>query len=239
MRDHVWNKGLTKETDERVAKIAVKLKGKQDGIPNLKHFKPGYTPWNAGTAKKYLHTCKYCGKIFENGREGQIYCSYSCSHHAPQHHKHIIHLFSKICKACGKEYFVKKSYFEVSKYCSLKCRPLQHSKSGYREDLQHFIRSTWEANVCRIFKLCDIRYEYESNKCRFDLGVLGTLTIDLYLPDSGKYVEVKGYLHPKCKDKWKKFIELYPNEVSNIFMIDYECYQLLTILFKDKIELWE
>ena len=48
-----WNKGLTKDIDERVAASSRKMKETKTGV-SIKHsgqFKKGFTPWNKG--KKY------------------------------------------------------------------------------------------------------------------------------------------------------------------------------------------
>ena len=108
---------------------------------------------------------------------------------------------------------------------------------GYREDLQEFFNSRWEANVSRIFNFLKINQEYESKRCRFDLGNLGILIIDLYLPDLELYVEIKGYWTKKSKLKWQKFLEIYPLE--RVKLIDGEVYEELIKMFKDKIPRWE
>ena len=38
---------------------------------------------------------------------------------------------------------------------------LTHSKAGFRKDLGHYVRSSWEANFGRICKLLKLDYEYE------------------------------------------------------------------------------
>lgn len=51
----VWNKGLTKETDERVAKQAMSLKGKKFSEAHRKNMsivRLGKIPWNIGLTKK-------------------------------------------------------------------------------------------------------------------------------------------------------------------------------------------
>jgi len=71
------------------------------------------------------------------------------------------------------------------------------------------------------------------------LKELGVLVLDLYLPNLNKYIEIKGYLNPKSKEKLWKFIQLYQSEAENTFIIDGEIYGLLSLLFKNKILEWE
>ena len=37
-------------------------------------------------------------------------------------------------------------------------------KGGVRKDIGHYVRSTWEANVCRIFKYMNRDYKFESKR---------------------------------------------------------------------------
>jgi len=202
-------------------------------------WKKGHKSWNTGTAKIYAHTCLICGKEFDTGGKFAKYCSQDCSHHAKRgHHPNLI---CKICLTCGNEFFVKKGYSKRAKYCSLLCRPLVKSnnivsKSGYRIDLNQFFRSTWEANFARILNYLKIKWEYESKKCRFDLGE-SIYICDFYLPEINRYIEVKGYLNDGSYLKLKTFHAMYSD--IKISILDKSSYKLLTLLFKDKILGWE
>ncbi len=74
-------------------------------------------------------------------------------------------------------------------------------KGGVRQDLGHYVRSRWEANVCRICILCQREYEYE--KDRFAVTVNGTdytYCPDLYFPKNNLYYEIKG--HARSSSEW-------------------------------------
>ncbi len=106
-----------------------------------------------------------------------------------------------------------------------------YSSSGYREDIGHFVRSTWEANFARILKYCGIDYEYES--IRFDLGDT------IYTPDfkiGNKYVEIKGYDTKEAKQKRIKCREMY--EIK-ILVIKWKRYFQLQNRFSKLILEWE
>ena len=106
-------------------------------------------------------------------------------------------------------------------------------KCGYRADIGHYVRSTWEANVCRILQFRGIAYEYEPR--RFDLGDT------TYCPDfgfaNGRYWEIKGYQTAEWKAKFAKFRMMYP-EVE-IAIIDSKEYSLMANSWKDFIPSWE
>ena len=84
-------------------------------------------------------------------------------------------------------------------------------KKGYREDLGHFVRSTWEANVARTLNILGVPYKYENK--RFDLG--DTTYCPDFLCFSGTeheyFIEVKGYKDQKWIEKELKFRKLYPD----------------------------
>jgi len=104
---------------------------------------------------------------------------------------------------------------------------------GFRDDLGHNVRSTWEANVARIFNYLGIEYEYEGET--FRLGET------CYTPDfklgAKQFCEVKGFMRPKSKMKIEKFIELFPE--YSLFLIDKDVYEFLEIEFSQKVSMWE
>jgi len=108
---------------------------------------------------------------------------------------------------------------------------------GFREDLQRYFRSRWEANQARVFDYFGIKWEYESAKCRFNLGDLGNIIIDFYLVDLNYYIEVQGFLREKKEQKLQKLAELYPQ--IRVDIIDYKKYLLLASKFSSVIDKWE
>ena len=112
--------------------------------------------------------------------------------------------------------------------------PCYSTIGGRRKDLGHFVRSSWEANVARIFLLNNINYEYE--KHRFIL-VDCSYCPDFYLPEFDTYIEVKGYLRDGAKEVLHKFVKAYPN--IKLLIIDGEVYKKLLQLYKNKINTWE
>jgi hypothetical protein len=73
-----------------------------------------------------------------------------------------------------------------------------HFKGSFREDLQHYVRSSWEANFARILRYFKEPYEYE--KHRFDLGNCFYIP-DFYLPKQDIFYEIKGFIYEKARRK--------------------------------------
>lgn len=75
-------------------------------------------------------------------------------------------------------------------------RAPSHRKGGYRIDLGHYVRSSWEADYARVLNYLNVPYQYEPKT--FDLkradGSKLTYTPDFYLPSEQRYVEIKGYM---------------------------------------------
>ena len=99
----------------------------------------------------------------------------------------------------------------------------QHSRSGIRSDLgELLIRSNWEANVLRVLKLHGIEFEFEPKTFVFPPTAAGKVTSylpDIYLPETDEFIEVKGYLDGKGRNKLRKFRKHYPNEFSRLTVV--------------------
>lgn len=110
---------------------------------------------------------------------------------------------------------------------------LSSSHGGYRRDIGHFVRSTWEANLARVFIFRGELYEYEPE--RFPLEITEEYQ-DLfpgrdkttYLPDfkNRHFYEVKGTFKGSWGDKslakLLMFMEQYSFEVEIIDKVKYE-----------------
>jgi len=103
------------------------------------------------------------------------------------------------------------------------------SKGGTRKDLGIYVRSRWEANICRYYNFIGNKWLYESKIFYFNDSLLigkkkikkGTLsyTPDFYLPELDIWVEVKGYLRDKSKVGLRRFKKYYPKEFSKLGFI--------------------
>ncbi len=93
-------------------------------------------------------------------------------------------------------------------------------KSGFRKDLGHFVRSSWEANFCRIIKALGLNYEYETYTFTLDDG--RTYTPDFYIKQQDKFYEIKGH---KWNDKFEVFKKEYTQHT--LIIIDEKIYNKL------------
>jgi hypothetical protein len=109
-----------------------------------------------------------------------------------------------------------------------------NSKSGYRKDIGHFVRSTWEANFCRVLQYFGVNYKYEARK--FDLGY-STYRPDIWLANANIYIEIKGYADAKWQKKLAAFKEKYPEE--NLIVISKAEYKEICKRFSEVIANWE
>ncbi len=104
-------------------------------------------------------------------------------------------------------------------------RKTPHGKGGYREDINMYVRSTWEYNFVKILQRLNIPFEYEPKTFPL-LDESGSL-VDSYTPDfrlKDKWYEIKGVFN-SAKDwsnvplqfqqnitKINLFKQQYPNE---------------------------
>lgn len=112
---------------------------------------------------------------------------------------------------------------------------------GTRNDLGMYFRSSWEANIARVFNYKKINWEYEP--CRFHFkdthdGV-NSYQPDFFLSDLELFVEVKGWFDDKSILRLEKFNDEYPEYYSNLVVIDSNLYRLIADEFKPKILHWE
>lgn len=112
-----------------------------------------------------------------------------------------------------------------------------NNNSAYlRKDLQHFFRSSWEANLARVFEHYKLSWEYEPE--RFKQGIENPL---FYWPDfminQRIVVEVKGIWDSQSLKKVSAFHKKYPN--LKMHFIDPEVYKDFDDYYSEIIEHWE
>lgn len=109
-------------------------------------------------------------------------------------------------------------------------------KPGFRKDLGHFCRSTWEANFARILIYRKIKYEYEPH--RIDCGKLGSYLPDFWLIDKSILIEIKGWEN-KDSVQIKKRWYLRNKYGLRVIVIRKRRYDKFCRKYKDKIKRWE
>lgn len=117
-------------------------------------------------------------------------------------------------------------------------KPSPHRKGGFRKDLQHYVRSNWEADFARILKFYNLKYEYEPRT--FELvksdGEILHYTPDFYTDSNNSFYEIKGWMHDLDKEKIDLFQKQYPQ--YNFVLISATKFAELALKYKDLIK-WE
>jgi hypothetical protein len=137
----------------------------------------------------------------------------------------------------------------------------QHTRTGARPDLGGIIcRSGWESDVLRVLQLFKIQFEFEPRIFSFPVDKYGKSSAylpDVWLPKTDEYIEVKGLLDARGRQKLRKFKKYYPDEFSRLTVIisrsnrtnkeffaklgvrNVLYYEHISKLFADKIIMWE
>lgn len=124
-------------------------------------------------------------------------------------------------RAVKKEVVITTPNREPKKF--KKGNAYQHSKTGARSDLNGLVvRSNWEANFIRVLNLLKIKYEFEPILFQFPPTATGkTMSYlpDIYLPATDEFIEVKGYLDSRGRNKLRKFRKYFPKEFAKLTVV--------------------
>lgn len=108
------------------------------------------------------------------------------------------------------------------------------ARGGYRQDLQHYFRSMWEANFARILNLMGRQWTYEPQT--FQLEDTLSYTPD-FLSDSIFY-EIKGQMNERSQRQLVLMKERYPNVI--VELVDGAKYDQLRVQYKHLLRpYWE
>ena len=113
-----------------------------------------------------------------------------------------------------------------------------YSAAGFRKDLGHYVRSSWEADFARVLKYLGINYQYEPRRFTLSRADGATLTYapDFFVPESRCFYEVKGWMDDKSAEKIRLFREQYRGET--LLVIDKTQFAELQMRYRDLVE-WE
>lgn len=178
--------------------------------------------------------CRICGSIFApiGYKDKAKYCSRHCMGKAR----------ADFCAELGKKMrgksLSKETRRKLSVAASKRNANSQYTKGrgGTRKDLGHYVRSRWEANVARYFKLLYGSYKYEPET--FSLET--TNKFYCYTPDfkvGDTYYEVKGYWDRKSVLKRKLFSQQYSD--LKIKYIGPTEYNMIKSNYSHLIKEWE
>ena len=178
--------------------------------------------------------CLTCGKTFApvGYTKAQKYCSRHCMGLAR----------ADFCSELGKSHAGLTRSLEARKNMSRaqasRNADLSYTKGigGIREDIGHYVRSSWEANIARLLKWFGIPYEFEPD-------VIELLTLEgeslFYKPDFKTeygYIEVKGWW--TAKSIVVKTLLRDRSEIEIVY-IDEIVYKELQKMYKDIVPNWE
>lgn len=136
-----------------------------------------------------------------------------------------------------------KSVITKRKYGGFKttCNSYSRCKGGYRNDLNQYFRSAWEANIARLLNYYNIEWIYESKRFNFDKEYHKVISYqpDFYLPKYDIWIEVKGWMDDKSKKRLELFEKYFPCEFKKLYLIDEKVYNILSHTYSSLIENWE
>jgi len=95
------------------------------------------------------------------------------------------------------------------------------ARGGFRKDLGIYVRSSWEANICRYYNFVGIKWIYEPREFEFFKIKRGSRFYkpDIYLPEQNKFIEIKGFFTASDKTKLRRFKKYYPKEFAKLEFI--------------------
>ncbi|MBE2201433.1 MAG: PHP domain-containing protein, partial [Anaerolinea sp.] len=113
-----------------------------------------------------------------------------------------------------------------------------YTNAGYRDDLGHYVRSSWEADLSRVFRYLELEYEYEPRTFALVAtdGRQLTYTPDFYVPSLDQWVEVKGWMNKASAEKITLFREQYPE--CDLVVVDKTLFAEFQLQYADLVA-WE
>lgn len=188
-------------------------------------------PADIRKAQKNGSRIRFCSKACTDGLKASTNITLTC----PECDRSFVVWASRVVHSAKNTYGI---------YCSERCRdtangqrhmpPGGRGKWGRREDLGHFVRSTWEANVCRVLLALGLTYAYEPQSFRLPNGTF-------YRPDllveSCLWIEVKGWMNSASAAKIAAFRNGYPQ--YTLIVIGKDEYLALERAFAAMVPNWE
>lgn len=165
--------------------------------------------------------CLECGIIFKPHREKQKFCSQKCGGNS---HKEQI---KKLGLQQKGKIFSKEHCLKISENAKRRMKgagnPMYGKKAAHGKGSWHttwlnkkvWLRSNWELAIAEWFDKIKIEYQVEEKafpiKYKYNNEEKeGTYRPDFYLPISNEYIEIKGIWRDDALEKYKAFLEQYP-----------------------------
>lgn len=100
------------------------------------------------------------------------------------------------------------------------------AKGGHRDDLGHFVRSSWEANFARVLQFLEVEYIYEPREFR----------CDFYIPEWNELVEVKP--NYRWSELGERNFWAYEDDGYSVYALGDDEYLEIKKMYSDLVE-WE
>ncbi|MDO8435925.1 MAG: DNA polymerase III subunit alpha [bacterium] len=185
----------------------------------IKFYQQGGKPWNFGATTENNEIWKKTAEKISKALQGRSFEEL----YGPERAREIKIKLSQRSKGKNNPMFGK---------------PCPHRKGGFRKDLGHYVRSTWEADFARILRFHNLNYKYEPETFRLvkGNGEIVHYTPDFYVEVKNTFYEIKGWLHDLDKEKMQLFQEQYPQH--NLVMISATKFAEFSLQYKTLIN-WE
>jgi len=200
----------------------------------LKELKKNKVPWNKG--KKGLQVAWNKGLTKETSVAVKINCEKL--HKTRRKNGYVAWNKGLDCTDPRVADNVAKCFPKLREYCRTHAPSIKsgHSKQGIRKDLKHYVRSTWEANICRLLKYFKINYEFEPRTFYFKKEDK-SYTPDIYIKKQGYFIEIIAFDFDKHEEKLSLLKKYYPE--YKVFRIYPKLYRWLQRRYYKTILHWE
>lgn len=113
-----------------------------------------------------------------------------------------------------------------------------NAKGGFRDDLGHYVRSSWEADFARVLKYNGLDYDYEPEQFELTLDDGRTVhyTPDFYVKSLDTWFEIKGFMRDMDAMKIKAWQKKFPGR--KLIIIDKEPFAQIQMKYSDLV-IWE
>ena len=192
------------------------------------------TPWNKG--KKGLQVAWNKGLTKETSLAVKINCEKL--HKTRRKNGYIAWNKGLDCTDHRVADNVAKCFPKLREYCRTHAPSIKsgHSKHGIRKDLKHYVRSRWEANICRLLKHFKIDYEFEPKTFYFK-DEDKSYTPDIYIKNKGYFIEIIAFDFDTHEEKLSLLKKYYPEH--KVFRIYPKLYRWLQKRYYKMVPNWE
>lgn len=184
-------------------------------------FQNGRIPWQQIDDPKYDESKRMIGKKVSESLKGRT-----------------IHDIRHFTDAEYDEYCKNLSIRMSGKNNPMYGKKAPNAKGGFRDDLGHYVRSSWEADFARVLKYNGLDYDYEPEQFELTLDDGRTVhyTPDFYVKSLDTWFEIKGFMRDMDAMKIKAWQKKFPGR--KLIIIDKEPFAQIQMKYSDLV-IWE